>query len=549
MEVSPIDERFAMSQHLGKYRLVATLGQGGMGTVYLALATGVGQFRKLLVVKELLPDLTRKEGFIEMFLDEARLAARLDHPNVVQTFEAGNDAGRYFLAMEYLDGQPLSALLERLKDRGGLPLHIHLQILTEVLAGLHYAHELTEYDGTKFQIVHRDVSPQNIFVTYDGQVKVVDFGIAKATVGDGSTTPGVFKGKFGYAAPEQVRGEAVDARTDVFAMGVIMWEALTMKRFADVPVSRTSVAARLSGAEPRISSTLPRLDPRLIEICDRALQVDPAARYATAEEFRQAIEGYLTACGQRIEATSVRQVMGAKFANERKAIHRLIDAHIKHGPPSSGLPLAPLLASEPGNEDMTAVADLSRYVQNTHETVVSGIQTSYFDAPLPEVEIQPDPEQPPQPQQPQPSLKRWAWASAGVVAVGMSFAYGRVSSESAPPPRASVTPPAVSAPLNPPVAQPSAAEASASATAPRANAPTALPKTSAVSPQRPAAEAMRRARPPSRRPRVTEPTIADVAPAIAPEPAPVVGSQEVDIGTDLNQLDGRKRARSIDTEL
>ncbi len=515
-----------------------------MGTIHLAVVGGLADFHKLLVVKELRQDLTRNPRFVDMFLNEAKLAARLNHPNVVQTIEAGQEGDRYFISMEFLDGQPFSAILTHpSREAPPVSLAIRLRILADALAGLHYAHELTEYDGTKFDIVHRDVSPQNIFVTYDGQVKVVDFGIAKAAVGDGSTTPGVFKGKFGYAAPEQVRGDAVDARTDVFAMGVIMWEALTMKRFADVPVSRASVAARLSGTEPRMSSALPRLDPRLIEICDRALQVEPAARYASAEEFRQAIEGYLTACGQRVEATSVRQVMGAKFANERRAIHRLIDAHIKHGPPTSGRPLAPLLATEPGNEDMTAVADLSRYVQHTHETVVSGIETSYFDPPqpLPQLEIQAEA------QPPQPPSKRWAWASAGVVAVGMAFAYGRVSSESTPPPRATVTPPAAAAPSIPPLSPPSAATVTPSARTPE-SAPTA-PKTSVVPSQRMAADAARRVRPPSRRPRTPEPIAEEVVPAIAPEPAPVVGSQEVDMGTDLKQLDPPKWARSIDTEL
>src|SRR4051812_39704553 len=168
-------ESLPASQQLGKYRLVATLGQGGMGTVYLALASGPGQFRKLLVVKELRQDLTRKPGFVEMFMDEAKLTARLDHPNVVQTFEAGEGHDRYYLAMEYLDGQPLSALIDRLADSNGLPLWVHIQILCEVLAGLQYAHELPDYDGTSLHVVHRDISPQNVFLTYHGQVKVVDF--------------------------------------------------------------------------------------------------------------------------------------------------------------------------------------------------------------------------------------------------------------------------------------------------------------------------------------------------------------------------------------
>jgi serine/threonine protein kinase len=233
MEISRMEDRKPANEQLGKYRRVATLGQGGMGTVFLAFAHGVGQFRKLLVVKELLPELTGKEGFIEMFLDEARLAARLDHPNVVQTFEVGHEGGRYFLAMEYLDGQPLSALIERMRERGGLPLPVHLQILSEVLAGLQYAHELCDYDGRPLAVVHRDISPHNVFITYHGQVKIVDFGVAKAANASALTHPGVFKGKFGYAAPEQILGGPVDARADVFSVGVMLWQAIAGRRFAE----------------------------------------------------------------------------------------------------------------------------------------------------------------------------------------------------------------------------------------------------------------------------------------------------------------------------
>ena len=176
----PTEETSQAGQQLGRYRLVTTLGQGGMGTIWLAVAGGLGGFRKLLVVKELRWDLTRNPRFVEMFLDEAKLAARLNHPNVVQTLEAGQEDQRYFLSMEFLDGQPLSEVLLRATLDPLISLGVRLRILCGALAGLHYAHELRDYDGTTLSIVHRDVSPQNVFVTYDGQVKVVDFGIAKA---------------------------------------------------------------------------------------------------------------------------------------------------------------------------------------------------------------------------------------------------------------------------------------------------------------------------------------------------------------------------------
>jgi serine/threonine protein kinase len=363
------------AEDLGRYHLLATLGQGGMGTIHLAVAGGLGDFRKLLVVKQLRQDLASDHRFVAMFMNEAQLAARLNHPNVVQTLEAGREGDRYFLSMEFLDGQPLSAILRQPEKTSGVPLGMRLQILCDALAGLHYAHELTEYDGTKLQIVHRDVSPQNIFVTYDGQVKVVDFGIAKAIVTDTATTGKHFKGKFGYAAPEQVRGAAVDSRTDVFAVGVILWEAVTSRRFAEGKPTRASVQARLAGLESRLTPAMPDVDPLLAEICDRALSVDPERRFATAEEFRTALAKYLIVSGQQVDTATMRHVMCAKFADERKAIHRLIDDHIKQ---SDGaiveLGEAEIgLGRETGNDNPTTVADISKLVSDPYGRLVTSM--------------------------------------------------------------------------------------------------------------------------------------------------------------------------------
>jgi serine/threonine protein kinase len=364
------------AEDLGRYHLLATLGQGGMGTIHLAVAGGLGDFRKLLVVKQLRQDLASDHRFVAMFMNEAQLAARLNHPNVVQTLEAGREGDRYFLSMEFLDGQPLSAILRQPEKTSGVPLGMRLQILCDALAGLHYAHELTEYDGTKLQIVHRDVSPQNIFVTYDGQVKVVDFGIAKAIVTDSAMTGKQFKGKFGYAAPEQVRGAAVDARTDVFAVGVILWEAVTSRRFAEGKPTRLSVQARLGGLESRLTLAAPDVDPLLAEICDRALSVDPDKRFASADEFRTALAQYLTISGQQVDTATMRQVMCARFADERKAIHRVIDDHIKR---SDGA-LAELaeaevgLGRETGNDNPTTVADISKLASDPYGGLVTSLE-------------------------------------------------------------------------------------------------------------------------------------------------------------------------------
>lgn len=312
-------------QQLGKYRLVAKLGQGGMGTVYLALASGLGSFRKILVVKELRHDLPWKENSLTMFMDEAQLAARLDHPNVLQTFEAGEADGRYFLAMEYLDGQPLSAVIDRALDRGGIPLELHVHILCEVLSGLQYAHDLTDYDGTRLHVVHRDVSPQNVFITHHGQVKVVDFGVAKANNASNSTSPGVFKGKFAYAAPEQLQARPVDGRCDVFAVGVMLWEAIARQRFGVPKPSVDAFRIRTHGLEPKITDVAPDVDPLLAEICEAALKVNPLERVESAAALRERLQQWLLLQGEHLKTEDVAAFMRELFSRERSERRRVIE--------------------------------------------------------------------------------------------------------------------------------------------------------------------------------------------------------------------------------
>ena len=191
-------------ESIGKYRVIAKLGQGGMARVLLAAAAGPAGFNKLMVVKELREELAAEPEFLTMFLDEARLAARLNHPNVVTTYEVVTEGDRHYIAMDYLDGQPLNRLLHRI-SYSEMPLDVHLRIICDALEGLHYAHTVADFDGSPLNVVHRDVSPHNIFVTYDGQVKLVDFGVAKAAGAAAQTQTGVFKGKIRYMAPEQAR--------------------------------------------------------------------------------------------------------------------------------------------------------------------------------------------------------------------------------------------------------------------------------------------------------------------------------------------------------
>jgi eukaryotic-like serine/threonine-protein kinase len=319
----PFPEESAPSR-LGRYRLIATLGQGGMGTIHLAVAGGLGGFRKLFVVKVLKAELTHNSEFLRLFMREARLAARLNHANVVHTIEADQDAGRYFLAMEFLDGQPFSEILRRAQLAPALPLALRLQVVCHALTGLHHAHEIRDYDGKALQIVHRDVSPTNIFVTYDGEVKVLDFGIARAGDAEG-TQPRAFKGKIGYAAPEQLRMRQADRRSDVFAAGVVMWEAIALRHLVRGKLTPQVFEARVLGTEPRIGQLLPELEPALAQICDRAMHLDPEQRYPSAEAMRLDLQNYLSERALMSDATVLAQLMRTKFAEERKQLYRVIE--------------------------------------------------------------------------------------------------------------------------------------------------------------------------------------------------------------------------------
>jgi eukaryotic-like serine/threonine-protein kinase len=315
--------------HIGKYRLIAELGHGGMAEVFLAVVKGPAGFNKLVVVKQIRPQLAEDPEFLGMFLDEARLAARLSHPNVVQTNEVGNEGNRYFIAMEYLEGQPLNRVIHRLSRAEGLPLAMHLRVIIDVLSGLHHAHELTDYDGTPLGVVHRDVTPHNVFLTYDGQVKVVDFGIAKAMNSSAETRTGVLKGKVAYMAPEQARGERVDRRADIFSVGVLLWEAATGKRLWKGVPDITILQRLLSGDIPAPSTLRPEVLPGLEHICLRALSNRREDRYATAAELQAELEAFLEDIGSRANSREVGKLVGQHFEADRAKIRALIDEQLR----------------------------------------------------------------------------------------------------------------------------------------------------------------------------------------------------------------------------
>mgnify|MGYP000173198840 CR=1 FL=1 len=319
------------AQSLGKYRPIAVLGQGGMARVLLTVAEGPAAIQKLLVVKEIRPELAKDYEFVTMFMDEARLAARLNHPNLIQTYEVGEHDGRPFIVMEYLEGQPLHALMGRV-GRPNVPMKIQLTVLSKVLAGLHYAHELKGYDGAPLSVVHRDVSPQNVFVCYDGQVKLVDFGIAKAAGSVARTQTGVFKGKLGYVAPEQITSSMIDRRADLYSIGVMLWETLAKRRLTSGDGEAAVLHKRTNGLHPKIREFTPDAPPELADICDRAMALLPDERFTTAAEMQVALDHAIDALGLRATDPEMGDIVQRTFQSEREKLHAVLEQQLSNPP-------------------------------------------------------------------------------------------------------------------------------------------------------------------------------------------------------------------------
>ncbi len=306
----------AQFTRLGKYELIARIGKGGMAQVYLARQRGPANFEKMVVVKTIHPHLAAQTSFIEMLLDEARIAALLKHPCVVDIYELGLHEETYFIAMEYLSGEPLLSVLRAARTKKRLlDVSCTARIVADVADGLHAAHELRDNAGNHLDLVHRDVTPGNIVVLYSGQVKIVDFGIAKARGRMAEETDArKLKGKLGYVSPEQVKGKPVDRRVDIFALGVVLWEALTYRRLfrGSKPGTVLAAIAKADIAPP--SSVRPEIPAALDEICMRALARDPDDRYPTAEAMSSDLEAFLAGTGASSQRRDIAAYMEEVFA-------------------------------------------------------------------------------------------------------------------------------------------------------------------------------------------------------------------------------------------
>jgi serine/threonine-protein kinase len=284
----------APGQVFGRYEILRPLATGGMGEVLLARQTGIGGVDRLVVIKTVLPHLARDAEFLQRFLDETRVSSSLAHGNIVQVYEAGELDGEYFMAMEYVEGMDLKECLSQLRAAGErMPQHLALFVLAEVAKGLAYAHERCDADGRSLGIVHRDVSPANLLLSADGQVKLTDFGVAKAAARLTLSLPGTLHGKVYYMSPEQVSGNPVDARSDVFSLGIVAYEMLAGSRPFEGE-SEVAVIDSVRRCTPRpLRDAAPWIAPSMAALVGRALERDPDDRYPTMHAFETALTTYL----------------------------------------------------------------------------------------------------------------------------------------------------------------------------------------------------------------------------------------------------------------
>ena len=302
----------AQGARLGRYQVMRRIAVGGMAELYLARHVGRAGFEKVVAIKRVLPHLAEDAKFVDMFLDEARLAAGLDHSNIASVIDFGSVGREHFMAMEYVHGRNVRDLLKQ----GGTPLPCALTIVKCVAAALHYAHERCGSDGMPLGLVHRDVSPSNILVSYAGDVKLCDFGIAKATAQSSATRTGTIKGKLAYMAPEQIRAEQIDRRADVFALAVVAYELCTGKRCFYASGEFALINRVAAGRFERPSAVVPGFSPRLEQILLAALAVDPDVRTATARVFQESIEEFANDEGIRLSNAVLSDFMHDRFETE-----------------------------------------------------------------------------------------------------------------------------------------------------------------------------------------------------------------------------------------
>lgn len=304
-------------ERIGRYEVLRKIATGGMAELFLAKQVGMEGFEKVVAIKRILAHLAYDEEFINMFRDEARIVAKLSHPNIVQIYDLGKSDDSYFIAMEYIPGRNLSSVAKKARARGEKMPPIYVaRCLAQAAEGLYYAHTRKDIDGRPLQIVHRDVSPQNIIVSFSGTVKLVDFGIAKAATKIAHTRAGVLKGKYAYMSPEQIRGEETDARSDLFAVGIVLYELLCGRRPFEKDNSIQTLKAIVQ--DPHVDCRVhnPDIPDGLAAIIDKALEKDPSRRYQSAQEVQLALEDLVSSAPERCNNVTIANWVTNLFEEE-----------------------------------------------------------------------------------------------------------------------------------------------------------------------------------------------------------------------------------------
>jgi len=347
----------ATPERIGRYELRFELASGGMGSVYLARLDGTAGFEKLVALKRIHPHLAKETDCIEMFLDEAKIASRITHPNVCSVFDFGQVDGEYYIAMEYLVGEPLARLYTRAAKIPAqrrsplLPLRM-ARIIADACEGLHAAHELKDANGDLLNVVHRDVSPRNLFITYDGAVQLVDFGVASARERLHKTSTGDVKGTIAYMAPEQLKAGTIDRRIDIWALGAALWEALAVKRlFKRDTTANTMFALMYEDIAPP-SKYRPQVPKELDDIALKALARDPSERWQSAREMGQALRRFLSKQDELIGPAELSAWMTELFPQGEARKNQLMELARMHRAPVPSIPVV-------DEFDMTLAATLA----------------------------------------------------------------------------------------------------------------------------------------------------------------------------------------------
>jgi serine/threonine-protein kinase len=346
---------------ISRYEIFGKLAEGGMATIYLGHLRGPKGFTRTVALKMLRPEYAQDPNFIAMFIDEANLVAKLAHPNIVHIYELGEGDGQLFIAMEMLFGESLAAIWAECQRRNArLRGDLVAWIGARVAEGLHHAHELCDSEGSPQHLIHRDVNPANVFVTYDGHVKLIDFGLVKAVRKVSRTQTGVVKGKLAYLSPEQIAGVPIDRRSDIFSLAATLYELSTDQRLFKRDADEDTIEAVRAALVPDPTSSVPDYPSLLWLVLRRALARDPAERYATAQEFARDLDGVARAQGSIIQTSSLAEVMGELFGKERVREISLLRA----GSPRKEL--AGAIVAPPSHSKATAASSRGRLVRSQY---------------------------------------------------------------------------------------------------------------------------------------------------------------------------------------